>query len=81
MDDLMFLADSLSELKKKIEEFLWFFKHKNQKLKSPQFIISEEVEFAGSVVLAELVREDKGLPEPQAPRDKKRNLVILWYVK
>ena len=61
MDDLMFFADSLSELKKKIEEFLWFCKQRTLKLKTSKFVISEEVEFAGSVFLAKLEREDKGL--------------------
>ena len=39
---------SLSELKKKIEEFLWFCKQRTLKLKTSKFVISEEVEFAGS---------------------------------
>ena len=39
MDDLMFYADSLSDLEKKIKEFLVFCKEKNLRLKSSKFVI------------------------------------------
>ena len=59
MDDLAFFADNLVDLEKHICEFLKFCKIKNLKLKTDKFKISENVEFAGATLNAELLRGEQ----------------------
>ena len=47
MDDILFNAKTLPELKQKLEHFLKFCRQKNLKLKPSKLNISEEVEFGG----------------------------------
>ena len=59
MDDICFFTDTLADLEKYINEFLVFCKDKNFKLKTSKFRISEEVEFAGTTISAELVQGEQ----------------------
>ena len=60
---------TLKELEEKIEVFVKFCEEKNVKSKPSKMVISEEVEFAGTVVKAETVQnEDIVLIQP---RDKR----------
>ena len=59
MDDVCYFGDSLQDLEKYIVEFLKFCKMKNLKLKTSKFKISEQVEFAGATLTAELVQGEQ----------------------
>ena len=61
LDDLAFFADNLEDQEKQICEFLKFYKAKNLKLKTSKFKISEQVEFAGATLNAELVRGEQAV--------------------
>ena len=69
MDDILLFGKTLKELEEKIEVFVKFCEEKNLKLKPSKMVISEEVEFAGTIVEAETVQnEDIVLIQP---RDKR----------
>ena len=59
MNDICFYADNLVDLEKYVCEFLKFCKQKNLKLKTDKFRISENVEFAGATLNAELVKGER----------------------
>ena len=59
MDDICFYADNLVDLERYVSEFLKFCKQKNLKLKTDKFRISENVEFAGATINAELVKGER----------------------
>ena len=59
MDDICVFADSLPDLEKIINVFLKFCQSKNLKLKMSKFRISEQVEFAGATLSAELVQGEQ----------------------
>ena len=69
MDDVLLFGRTLRELEEKIEVFVKFCEEKNLELKPLKTVISEEVEFAGTVVKAETVQnEDIVMIQP---RDKR----------
>merc|ERR1712215_121852 len=69
MDDILIFGKTLKELEEKIEAFTKFCEDKNLKLKPSKMVISEEVEFAGTVVKAATV-ENEDIVVIQ-PRDKR----------
>ena len=58
MDDILLFGRILKELEEKIEVFVKFCEEKNSKLKPSKMVISEEVEFAGTVVKAETLQNE-----------------------
>ena len=58
MDDWLLFAPNLEELEKKIINLMEFCKKKNLKLNPDKMVIGEEVEFGGSVISVETVREE-----------------------
>ena len=69
MDDVLLFGRTLEELKQKIEVFVKYCEEKNLKLKPSKLVISEEVEFAGTVVQAETVQNEEVVSI--LPRDKR----------
>ena len=69
MGDVLLYGRTLEELKKKIEVFVGYCEEKNLKLKPSKMVISEEVEFAGTVVRAETVKNEEVVSI--LPRDKR----------
>ena len=56
IDDWMLHAKNLVELEQKLEKFLQFAASKNLKLKTKKFIVGSEVEFGGTVLTVEKVK-------------------------
>ena len=54
MDDFLLYGTTLEDLEKKLERFMEFAKTKNLKLNPKKFFISEEIEFGGTTVSAEM---------------------------
>ena len=69
MDDVLLYGRTLEELKKKLEVFIGYCEEKNLKLKPSKMVISEEVEFAGTAIRAEMVENDDVVSI--LPRDKR----------
>ena len=59
MDDILLHGSTLKELKYKLENFLEFAREKNLKLKPLKLHISEQVEFGGTVISSELVKNEQ----------------------
>ena len=90
MDDVLLFGRTLEKLHQKIEVFVKYCEEKNLKLKPSKMVISEEVEFAGTVVKAETVQNedvvsilprDKSLPGPEKASHLKRNSGVVWDVE
>ena len=58
MDDISLYGHTIEELKKKLEMFLGFCQEKNLKLRPSKMNISEEVEFGGTLIRADIVEND-----------------------
>ena len=70
MDDVLLVGQTLEELKQKIEVFVKYCEEKNLKpLKPSKLVISEEVEFAGTVVKSETVQNEEVVSI--LPRDRR----------
>jgi len=69
MDDVLLFGRTLEELQQKIEVFMKYCEEKNLKLKPSKMVISEEVEFAGTVVKADTVQNEDVVSI--LPRDKR----------
>ena len=59
MDDWMLDAWNMVELEQKLEKFLQFADKKTPKLKTKKFVIGSEVEFGGSVLTVEKVKNQE----------------------
>ena len=68
MDNVLY-GHTLEELKTKSETFLGFCKEKNLKLKPSKMNIGEDVEFAGTVIRADTVKNEEVVSI--LPRDKR----------
>jgi hypothetical protein len=90
MDDILLYGRDLKELKDKLENFLSFSREKNLKLKPSKWQISEQVEFGGTVISAELVKNEQVVCV--LPKDKriqafydmkkpqtKKDIQFLWH--
>ena len=75
---------NLEELEKKIVNLMEFCKTKNLKLNPDKMVIGEEVEFGGSVISTETVREEDVVfiaPKNKRIKElKERNSGVLWNV-
>ena len=58
MDDWLLFGKTLEELQLKLQNLMQFCKDKNLKLNPTKLIISEEVEFGGSVISSETVEKE-----------------------
>ena len=58
MDDWLLFGATLQELEEKVLNLMLFCKDKNLKLNPEKLLISEQVEFGGSVISAETVRNE-----------------------
>ena len=58
MDDWLIFAPNLEELEKKIVKLMKFCEDKNLKLNPSKLCIGEEVEFGGSIISAEVVKQE-----------------------
>ena len=69
MDDWLLFAPDLEELEKKVVKLMKFCEDKNLKLNPSKMCIGEEVEFGGSIISAEIVKqEDVIFIAPKSPR-------------
>ena len=59
MDDWLIFGKTLEELQDKLNNLMEFCKLKNLKLNPSKLLISEEVEFGGSVISAETVKQEE----------------------
>ena len=59
MDDVLIYGRTLEELKTELETILGFYKEKNLKLKPSKMSIREEVEFAGTLIRADIVENEE----------------------
>ena len=55
----MIFGSTLDEIEKKLTNLLEFCQSKNLKLNPTKLVISEEVEFGGTLILAETVRNEE----------------------
>ena len=58
MDDWLLFGKTLDELQLKLENLMQFCKEKNLKLNPEKLLVSEEVEFGGSVISSETVEKE-----------------------
>ena len=58
MNDWLILGQALEELQSKLSNLMDFCKLKNLKLNPDKLLISEEVEFGGSVISAETIQQE-----------------------
>ena len=58
-DDWLLFGSTLNEIEKKLTNLLEFCSSKNLKLNPTKLVISEEVEFGGTVISAETVRNEE----------------------
>ena len=56
MDDVLLYGRTIKELTKKLDSFLIFCKEKNLKLKPSKMNISEQVEFGGTLISSDFVK-------------------------
>ena len=58
-DDWLLFGSTLDEIEKKLTNLLEFCQSKNLKLNPAKLVISEEVEFGGTTISAETVKEEE----------------------
>ena len=59
MDDVLLYGRTIKELQRKLENFLGFCKENNLKLKPSKLNISEQVEFDGTLISSEIVKNEQ----------------------
>ena len=59
MDDWLIYGSDLDELEKKLTNLMDFCQEKNLKLNPSKLVISEEVEFGGSIISAETIQKEE----------------------